>query len=31
MTSTSGVMLISFIRPSSSSLAKGLIPIGVPR
>src|SRR5258706_4271229 len=31
MTSTSGVMLISFIRPSSSSLAKGLIAIGVPR
>src|SRR5215475_3498907 len=31
MTSTSGVMLISFIRPSSSSPAKGLIAIEVPR
>src|ERR1700744_661559 len=31
ITSTSGVMLISFIRPSSSSPAKGLIAIGMPR
>src|ERR1700751_5115325 len=31
MTSTSGVMLISFIRPSSSSPAKGLIAIAMPR
>ena len=31
MTSTSGVMLISLIMPSSSSPAKGLIAIGVPR
>src|SRR4051812_17996480 len=30
ITSTSGVMLISFIRPSSSSSAKGLIAIVVP-
>src|ERR1700759_4814687 len=31
ITSTSGVMLISFIRPSSSSPAKGLIAMGMPR
>src|ERR1044072_1330433 len=31
ITSTSGVMLISFIKPSSSSPAKGLIAIGMPR